>query len=139
MTGPSAHVHPDAVISVAPGAELVLGAGCRIAGKARVVCRERIEIGEDTVLEEDVAVLDCAPRIDDVERPIRLQGHTTSPVRIGARVVLHRGAVVHPGVTIGDDAVVGHHAVVTHDVPAGTSVEGIPARPVAERRRPGER
>jgi acetyltransferase EpsM len=41
---------------------------------------------------------------------------------------LGAGAVVVPGVRIGADAVVAAGAVVLHDVPAGTTVLGVPAR-----------
>lgn len=54
-------------------------------------------------------------------------------VTIGDRAFLGIGAVVTPGVTIGADAVVGAGAVVVDDVPAGTTVVGVPARPIQRR------
>lgn len=52
-------------------------------------------------------------------------------VTIGDRVLVGIGARVLPGVTIGHDAVIGAGAVVVHDVEPGTTVVGVPARPVA--------
>lgn len=50
--------------------------------------------------------------------------------RIGRRAFLGVGAAVLPDVEVGDDAVVGAGAVVTRDVAPGTTVAGVPARPL---------
>lgn len=49
---------------------------------------------------------------------------------IGARSWIAPGAVVKNKVTIGDDATVGLGAVVVRNVEAGTTVAGVPARPL---------
>jgi serine acetyltransferase len=51
--------------------------------------------------------------------------HLETGVYIGA------GAVVRHRVTIGSRAVVGMGSIVLNDVPAGQTVAGIPARPLA--------
>ncbi len=43
---------------------------------------------------------------------------------------LGSGAVILGGVTIGEGAVIGAGAVVRHDVERGTTVAGVPARPI---------
>jgi acetyltransferase-like isoleucine patch superfamily enzyme len=140
---------------VAPGARVVLGAGvvlgdgCRFhlaAGEVSigagtvlgercvVTAHERIAIGAGCLLADEVVLSDFAPRHEDVERPVRLQGLATAPVRVGDGARIGPGAAVLCGVTIGARAVVGAHAVVTRDVPDAAVVEGVPAAPTTSRR-----
>lgn len=51
-------------------------------------------------------------------------------VTIGDNTVIGSMSMVGPGVTIGPRCVVAAHSVVTKDVPAGTIVAGVPARPI---------
>jgi len=54
-----------------------------------------------------------------------------STVRVGAGAHIGCGATVRQTISIGDGAVVGAGAVVVKDVPAHTTVVGVPARPMA--------
>ena len=56
----------------------------------------------------------------------------SAPV-VSIQVWVGAGAGITDGVTVGDHAVIGMGAVVTRDVPAGVTVAGNPARPVANR------
>lgn len=53
--------------------------------------------------------------------------------KIGEGADLGAGAVTLPGVAVGEWAIVGAGAVLTHDVPANTTVVGVPAKVVKTR------
>ena len=108
-----------------------IGAGAQLGERCVVAAHERVEIGAEAVLDDEVVLIDFDHGIADVERPIRLQTHVTSPVVIGARAMLAAGATVLRGVVVGEGARVQPRGVVTRDVPAGAIVGGVPARPVA--------
>ncbi|MBW3652332.1 MAG: acyltransferase [Actinobacteria bacterium] len=140
-------------LEVLHGGELILGDGCRIGDRTRIVVQGgRVEIGAGTTLGErctivahervtigaaarlcDGAVLvDFDHVVDDVELPIRAQPLVSAPIAIGDHALIGLGAGVLRGVSVGAGAVVGPHAVVTRDVAPGASVGGVPARPLAE-------
>lgn len=140
-------------LRLAPGAQLQTGAACildddttiecsgnLIIGE-RVIfghhctigCKESIEIGDDCLLAEMVSIRDHDHNFARLDLPIRVQGATCAPVKIGRDVWLGAKVTVLRGVTIGDGAIIGANAVVTRDVPAGAIAVGIPARVVKMR------
>jgi acetyltransferase-like isoleucine patch superfamily enzyme len=139
--------------AIGPGAQLVIGDRCRLGDRTRIVVQQgRVELGAGARLDErctivahagvtigagawlqDGAVLvDFDHVVEDVELPIRVQPLVATPIVVGERARIGLGSGVLRGVTIGADAVVGPHAVVTRDVAPGTTVGGVPARPLAE-------
>jgi sugar O-acyltransferase (sialic acid O-acetyltransferase NeuD family) len=55
--------------------------------------------------------------------------HLAGGVRVGDRTWIGIAATVRQGITIGHDATVGAGAVVVADVPDGSTVTGVPAKP----------
>lgn len=88
-----------------------------------------VEIGAGTQVGPGVQILTADHPRDAALRAQKLE--YGRPIRIGANVWIGGGALILPGVTIGDDAIVGAGSVVTRDVPAGATVAGNPARPLA--------
>ncbi len=55
--------------------------------------------------------------------------------RIGRGAFVGVHCVILPGVTVGERAVIAAGSVVAHDVPPGSIVAGVPARPIHEEER----
>ncbi|WP_423998700.1 acyltransferase [Haloarcula salina] len=58
--------------------------------------------------------------------------YRTGEVVVGERAMIGAGAIVLPGVEIGPGAQVAANSLVTEDVPADTTVAGVPAEPLSD-------
>lgn len=106
-------------------ATIKVGNGTYLNRGVEIVAAQSVTIGRDCKIARDVIIMDT----DQHEVP----GHglLVAAVNIGDRVWIGARAIILKGVTIGDEAIIAAGAVVTRDVPAGTIVGGIPARPLA--------
>ncbi|SFG20608.1 transferase hexapeptide (six repeat-containing protein) [Novosphingobium sp. CF614] len=114
---------------LAEGGTIRIGAGCHLGIGTTLHAKAAVEIGDDTLIAQYVAIRDHDHRTTDPAVPYRLQGFVTAPVRLGRNVWLGVKVTVLKGATIGDGAVVGANAVVTRAIPPGMMAVGVPARP----------
>jgi len=105
-----------------------IGKLCKISSHT-FIC-EGVNIGDGCLIGHNVMF------IND-RYPSSLGGHgalaseedwVLEPTTIGNGVSIGTGAIIMCGVTIGDNAVIGAGAVVLQDIPAQTTVVGVPAR-----------
>jgi acetyltransferase-like isoleucine patch superfamily enzyme len=109
-----------------------IGADCYIGTGSDIHAKVAVEIGDDTMIAQYVAIRDHDHAIGDSTRAYRLQGFVTAPVRIGRNTWLGAKVTVLKGGQVGDDAVVGANAVVTGAIPPGMVAVGAPARPISQ-------
>lgn len=115
-------VHPSASVS----SFARLGPGVFIAARAVVGPATAVETGA-IVNHGAVVDHDCSIGCWSHVAPGAVLGGT---VRVGDMCLIGSGAVILPGITVGTGSVVGSGAVVTQNVEPGTTVIGIPAKPM---------
>lgn len=113
-------IHPTAVLA----SDIQIGDGSMVC--AGVVVNPGSIIGEDVILNTG-SVVEHHNQIDahaHVGPGVTLGGEVT----VGTGALIGVGATIMPRISIGEWSVVGAGAVVISDVPAGTTVVGVPAK-----------
>ena len=119
-------VYSGSSIAINEGASLILGNGY-INQDSKIRCREKIVIGDGTIISENVHIRDS-----DTHTILNSNHIPTQPVYIGKNVWIGLGSIILKGVTIGDGAIIAAGSVVTKDVPSNCLVGGNPAKVIKE-------
>jgi sugar O-acyltransferase (sialic acid O-acetyltransferase NeuD family) len=128
---PATVIHPGAQI----GPRVQIGPGCIICPGVVLTCD--LTLGRAVIVNYG-ALLGHDCRVGDAAF-IAPGAHVAGKVSIGERADIGIGASIIQGITIGAGAVVGAGGVVIRDVEPGTTVAGVPARPLESKRLSGAR
>jgi len=118
----------DGATIVADHGGSIYAKNCFFGRSSVIVAREKIEIGENTLISEMVVIRDQNHRFNDRPTPIAEQGFDSKPIVIGENTWIGAKATVLAGSTIGNETVIGAHALVNGDIPAGVLAVGTPAK-----------
>jgi len=92
-------------------------------------CFHYIEIGEGTMISDDVRIQDSDNHIV-IENGVEKE--STKPIIIGNRVWIGKNVMILKGVTVGDGAIIAAGSVVVKDIPAGCLAAGNPAKVIKQ-------
>jgi acetyltransferase-like isoleucine patch superfamily enzyme len=118
---------PDSVITIGSG--VTINDGCYITSLFS------ISIGMGSSIGEYTSIRDYNHEFRVPDQPIKSQGYSGAPIRIGADCWIGRGCILLPGVDIGDGAIIGANSVVTKSVAPYAIAAGCPAKQIGERPR----
>jgi UDP-2-acetamido-3-amino-2,3-dideoxy-glucuronate N-acetyltransferase len=101
--------------------------GRRVRIQSHTFICSGVRIGDDVFVGHNVTFInDRHPSSESA----RTGEWTLEPTVVGVGASIGSSAVIMCGVTVGEGARIGAGAVVTKDVPPGTTVVGVPARPM---------
>jgi acetyltransferase-like isoleucine patch superfamily enzyme len=117
-----------------PGLYIKIGQNVGIADFSSLGGSGGLTIGDDTIIAQYFSAHPENHIFDDLNKPIRLQGTTRSPITIGNNCWIGAKVTVVAGVTIGDGVIIGAGSVVTKDIPAYSVAVGNPAKIIRSRK-----
>lgn len=117
----------DSDVQVFKGAQLLIGR-CSTNIGLKIVCAEKIVIGNDVHIGRDVWIRD-----NNGGHYVIIKGYKDkAPVIIGDNVWICSNVSITKGVTIGEGAIISSNSVVTTNIPAHCIASGNPAEVIAE-------
>ncbi len=121
VIGKGVAIGARSICTVRKGAVLKMGAMSNLNSDCKIVCHEKIEIGENTIFGPNVLVYDH-DHLYDAESGVRRKEYVSSEIVIGKNCWIGANTVILRGTHIGDNCLVGAGSVVKGDFPSGSKI-----------------
>ena len=102
-----------------------IGSDCMFSYYSLIQCTSRIDIGDECIFGQSLAIFDGNHRYKDITRPVQSQGFDLRPIKIENRAACMTKVTVTAD--LGERCLVGAHSFVHKPVPAFTVAAGVPA------------
>lgn len=110
-------------ILISKEAHVNIGKNCFFNNDCSLVAMKGIDIGEGTLLGENVKIYDNNHRFNKINLPIKKQGYSLKEIKIGSHCWIGSNAIILKGVQIGNNCVIGAGCVITQNIPDNTIVK----------------
>lgn len=105
------------------GANIRLGENCFFNNFCSLNALDSVVIGDRCIFGEGVKIYDHNHKFQDKEIPIKEQGFSKKPVKIGHDCWICSNVTILQGVTIGDHCIIGAGCLIYKDIPSNTVVK----------------
>ncbi|MDU7065374.1 MAG: acyltransferase [Lactobacillus crispatus] len=103
--------------------KIKIGKNCFFNNDCSLVAMNGIDIGDGTLLGENVKIYDHNHKFNKTNISIKDQGFSVAPVIIGAHCWIGSNVVILKGTHIGNNVVVGAGCIISQDIQSNTIVK----------------
>lgn len=112
------------------GKRVYIGTGCCLHG------HNGLEIGDDSLLAQNITITPWSHKFDDITKTIYSQGGHSRKIVIGKDCYIGKNVCVVYSADIGDGSVIGAGSVVVKTIPPFSVAVGVPAKVIRKRGEP---
>lgn len=113
-------VRKNVIFNITSNGLLLIKRNVFMNDNVMVNCKEKIEIGENTIIGQNVMIYDHDHNYESLNFKT---SYKTAPIIIGNNVWIGCGVIILKGITIGDCAVIAAGSIVTKSIPENTIYE----------------
>lgn len=121
IVGKGVAIGARTVCMVRKGAVLKMDAMSNLNSDCKIVCRQKIEIGENTIFGPNVLVYDH-DHLYDIEGGVKRKEYVSSEIIIGKNCWIGANTVILRGTVLGDNCVVGAGCVLNGEYAANSLI-----------------